>query len=188
MKLRDKILYMTYGAGLVVLGMVLNSFLIDDANAGKGSIDAKFGKVTCQELEVSGKSNFFDNLTAVDIYTSSVGAYYITCRDITIVDENGKKRGRFGLSVGGDAILSIYGDDGKTEVAYLGGNAKVGDEMMLKLKSKSKTDKRIATMMIDENGGRFDAVNKLGESVASIAVGNKGGGVLGLRDKHGYDK
>ena len=27
MKLRDKILYMTYGAGLVVLGMVLNSLI-----------------------------------------------------------------------------------------------------------------------------------------------------------------
>ena len=32
MKLRDKVLYMSYGAGLVALGMVLNS-LIDDADA-----------------------------------------------------------------------------------------------------------------------------------------------------------
>lgn len=28
MKLRDKILYMSFGAGLVVLGMVLNSLII----------------------------------------------------------------------------------------------------------------------------------------------------------------
>ena len=49
MKMRDKILYMSYGAGLVVLGMVLNSLIVD-ANAGKGSIDAKFGEVTCRKL------------------------------------------------------------------------------------------------------------------------------------------
>jgi len=49
MKMRDKILYMSYGAGLVVLGMVLNSLIVD-ANAGKGSIDAKFGEVICRKL------------------------------------------------------------------------------------------------------------------------------------------
>ena len=31
MKLRDKILYMSFGAGLVVLGMVLNSLISGDA-------------------------------------------------------------------------------------------------------------------------------------------------------------
>ena len=33
MKLRDKILYMSFGAGLVVLGMVLNSLVSGDAEA-----------------------------------------------------------------------------------------------------------------------------------------------------------
>ena len=51
MELRDKILYMTYGAGLVVLGMVLNSFLVDDADAQGVSLgDMTFGYITCRGI------------------------------------------------------------------------------------------------------------------------------------------
>ena len=153
MKIRDKILYMTYGAGLVVLGMVLNS-LIDDADAQSGLLDMNFGKITCQNL--------------------------------VITDKNGKPRGLFGLS-SGDAILEIFGDDRKTQVAYLGGNDKNG-EMMLRLKSKSTTDKRELTMFINEYGGRFDCNNKMGENVVLIAVANDGGGGLELKDKYGYKR
>ena len=154
MKLRDKILYMTYGAGLVVLGMVLNSFLVDDADAQGSSLDMDFR--------------------------------LITCRGLIIQDENGKWRGAFGLDSDGDGMLTIYGDDTNTQAAYLGGNADKNDEMMLKLQSKSKTDKRRASMMIDGNGGRFDAVNKMGENVARIGVGSDGGGIVGTYDKFGY--
>ena len=41
-------------------------------------------------------------------------------------------------------------------------------------------------MMIDAHGGRFDSFNKMGEQVVMIGVGNSGGGVVDLRDKHGY--
>ena len=61
-------------------------------------------------------------------------------------------------------------------------------EMMLKLQSKSKTDKRSVSLHIDEYGGRFDGYNKMGGSVARLAVGNDGGGTLDLRDKFGYTK
>ena len=155
MKLRDKFLYMSFGAGLVVLGMVLNSFLVDDADAQGDSL---------------GDMRFRD----------------ITCRDITIVDGNGKWRGTFGLGSSGDALLKIYGDDGNSYVTYLGPNVAENDEMMFQLKSKSKTDKRKASMMIDPNGGLFQSRNKMGESVVRIGVGDKGGGTLDLRDKHGY--
>jgi hypothetical protein len=43
-------------------------------------------------------------------------------------------------------------------------------------------------MQIDENGGRFDNRNKMGENVVRLAVHNDGGGSLDLRDKHGYKK
>ena len=47
MKLRDKILYMSFGAMLVVLGMVLNSLVSGDADAQVGGggcrIDIKCG-------------------------------------------------------------------------------------------------------------------------------------------------
>ena len=155
MKIRDKILYMTYGAGLVVLGMVLNT-LIGDADAQGASLgDMTFGYITCESL---------------------------------IIKDGDKRRGLFGLDTTGNAMLKIYGDDGKTPVAYLGANTKADGEMMFRLQSKSKTDKREASMGIDKNGGRFDCFNKMGEDVVRLVVGSSGGGGLDLRDKYGYKR
>ena len=50
MKLRYKILYMSFGAGLVVLGMMLNSLVSGDADAQVGVEDAEFGYITCKGL------------------------------------------------------------------------------------------------------------------------------------------
>ena len=55
MKLRDKFLYMSFGAGLVVLGMVLNS-LIDDADAQVDVEDATFRNITCRGLTIKNGS------------------------------------------------------------------------------------------------------------------------------------
>ena len=154
MKLKDKILYMSYGAGLVVLGMVLNS-LIGDAHADKGSIDAKFGEVICRKL---------------------------------IIKDGDETRGAFGVSRNGNAMLEIYGDDEKTTVAYLGVNTTENGEMVFHLESKSKTDKRDVVMYINENGGRFDGRNKMGENVVRLGVHSDGGGSLDLRDKNGYKR
>ena len=154
MKLRDKFLYMSFGAGLVVLGMVLNSFLIDDADAQGASLgNMDFGVITCKGL---------------------------------IIKDGDKMRGLFALGTSGNAVLQIYGDDGESTIAYLGENKAEDNEMMFRLKSKSKTDKREARLQIDENGGRFDAVNKMGENVARIGVGSDGGGIVGTYDKFGY--
>ena len=155
MKLRDKILYMSFGAGLVVLGMILNSLVSSDADAQVGVKDATFRNVTCQRL---------------------------------IIQDAYMKKAFFGLSSCGDAMLTMYGVDPNHAVAYLGGNKEKNNEMMLQLKSKSKTDKRETSIMIDENGGRFDSHNKMGEKVAFIGVGNKGGGLVDVRDKFGYKR
>ena len=61
MKLRYKILYMSFGAGLVVLGMVLNSLTGRYANAQeesvnvetneqKGSENVTFKNITCESI------------------------------------------------------------------------------------------------------------------------------------------
>ena len=61
MKLRDKILYMSFGAGLVILGMVLNSLTGRDANAQEESVnvqtndqkgleDVIFRNITCESI------------------------------------------------------------------------------------------------------------------------------------------
>ena len=52
MKLRDKILYMSFGAMLVVLGMVLNSLVSGDANAQVGVKDGVFRNITCRSLTI----------------------------------------------------------------------------------------------------------------------------------------
>ena len=57
MKLRDKILYMSFGAGLVVLGMVLNSLVSGDADAQVGWKDATFGVITCKAIIIQGPFN-----------------------------------------------------------------------------------------------------------------------------------
>ena len=141
MKLRYKILYMSFGAGLVVLGMVLNSLVSGDADAQGGVKDATFRNITCRNL---------------------------------IIKDGYKWRGLFGLDTDGDAVLEIYGEDGKSQVAYLGKNIKENDEMILQLQSKSKIDKRQVMMMIGKNGGRFDSLNKIGESINSLEVGSGG--------------
>ena len=113
----------------------------------------------------------------------------VFCQNLVIKDKNGKPRGVFGLSVSGDAILSIYGDDGKSQIAYLGTREKeYGGEMMIRFYSKSTTDKRGVSVGIGKNGGRFDSLNKMGEGVVRLGVGNSGGGLVDLRDKYGYEK
>ena len=55
MKIRDKILYMSFGAVLVVLGIVLNS-LITNAVAQVGLEDANFGVITCKAIIIQGEN------------------------------------------------------------------------------------------------------------------------------------
>jgi|TARA_B100001971_G_C18232468_1_gene564828 hypothetical protein len=147
---------MSFGAGLVVLGMVLNSFLVGDADA-----------------QVGGENTILKN---------------VFCENLVIQDKNGKWRGYFGLDSDGGAILQIFDEDNENPVAYLGGNPDKNNEMLFYLQSKSKTDKREASMSIDENGGRLGCFNKMGENVAFIAVANDGGGGVKTKDKYGYTR
>ena len=150
MKLRDKILYMSFGAGLVVLGMGLNSLVNVDANAQVSVKDVTFRNVTCQRL---------------------------------IIQDAYMKKAFLGLSSSGDAMLTMYSDNPNYVIAYLGGNEAENNEMMLQLKSKSKSDKREMSIMIDENGGRFDSLNKIGESVNHLAVSGDSDDGLGVSAK-----
>ena len=56
--------------------------------------------------------------------------------------------------------------------------------MMFQLKTKSKTDKRQVMMMTGKNGGRFDSLNKIRESINSLEIGSDGGGSLDVRVKY----
>ena len=55
----------------------------------------------------------------------------VFCKSLIITDKNGKWRGYFGLASDRSTKLEIYGDDGKTPVAYLGENIDQNNEMML---------------------------------------------------------
>jgi len=50
MRLRDEILYMSFDAGLVVLGMVLNSLVSGNADAQVSLKNATFRYITCEKL------------------------------------------------------------------------------------------------------------------------------------------
>tara|TARA_B100002003_G_C14034397_1_gene498535 strand:+ start:24 stop:476 length:453 start_codon:yes stop_codon:yes gene_type:complete len=138
MKLQDKVLYMSFGAGLVVLGMILNSLINNDANARGRVEDATFGTITCRDI---------------------------------IIKDGYKEKAHFGLAPNGSAILAMYGADQIYKVAYLGENTSANNEMMLLLRSKSKTDRREAMIMIDRNGGGFDCRNKMGGQVVGLGLG-----------------
>ena len=142
MKLQDKVLYMSFGAGLVVLGMILNSLINNDANARGRVEDATFGTITCRDI---------------------------------IIKDGYKEKAHFGLAPNGSAILAMYGDDQIYKVAYLGENTSANNEMMLLLRSKSKTDRREAMIMIDGNGGRVDCRNKMGGQIVGLGVADDGG-------------
>ena len=138
MKLQDKFLYMSFGAGLVVLGIVLNSLIDSDANARGRVKDATFRTITCRDI---------------------------------IIKDGYKEKAHFGLAPNGSAILAMYGDDQIYKIAYLGENTSANNEMMLLLRSKSKTDRREAMIMIDRNGGRFDCRDKMGGQVVGLGLG-----------------
>ena len=142
MKLQDKVLYMSFGAGLVVLGMILNSLINNDANARGRVEDATFGTITCRDI---------------------------------IIKDGYKEKAHFGLAPNGSAILAMYGDDQIYKIAYLGENTSANNEMMLLLRSKSKTDRREAMIMIDGNGGRVDCRNKMGGQIVGLDVADDGG-------------
>ena len=55
MKLRDKILYMSFGAGLVVLGIVLN-ILVTDAEAQSIEDITTLKTVVCESLFIVDKN------------------------------------------------------------------------------------------------------------------------------------
>jgi hypothetical protein len=112
----------------------------------------------------------------------------VFCENLVIQDKNGRWRGLFGLSSNRNAILNIYGDDGKTPVAYLGGNPEQNDEMMFQLQSKSKTYEGSVLIKITEYGGSAGFFNNMGKHVAVIGVSEIGSGVVGTRDKFGYKK
>ena len=180
MKLRDEILYMTYGAGLVVLGMILNSLIGSDADAQDNNGILTIRELRCKRLVVG------DEDKQCIVFNGLILCNGVVSKSFTIVDDKYNFRGLFGLSDAGDAFLEIFGEDNENPVAYLGENADGNGEMMFQIYAKSKSNKSDVSMMIDPNDGRFDATNKLGENVAFLGVGNKGRGVVTLGDKHGY--
>ena len=167
MKLRHQILYMSFGAGLVVLGMV-NSLISRNVNAQVDMEDAVFETA-------NGKDAIFGNIVITDD---------VACRNLAILDvDEGEAKALLGLDTNGNGRLVMYGDDSNYPIVYLGKNEKT-NEMIFQLQSKSKIDKRQVTMMIGENGRRFDSLNKIGESVNSLEIVSDNGGSLDVRVKY----
>ncbi len=160
MKVRD-LVFLLIGGLLVVLGMLLDTILVIGVNAQDDSQVLTVKEIRCKRLVVGNGDHQF-----------SVSNGYVQCdgivvkKSITLVDDKFNFRGKFGLDTGSNANLKIYGDDGRTTVAYLGLNKEKNGEMVLDLRSKSKIDKRSVTIGINNNGGGVDVSNKSGESMS----------------------
>ena len=160
MKVRD-LVFLLIGGLLVVLGMLLDTILVIGVNAQDDSQVLTVKEIRCKRLVVGNGDHQF-----------SVSNGYVQCdgivvkKSITLVDDKFNFRGKFGLDTGSNANLKIYGDDGRTTVAYLGLNKEKNGEMVLDLRSKSKIDKRSVTIGINNNGGGVDISNKSGESMS----------------------
>ena len=160
MKIRDAV-FLVIGGLLVISGMVLNSFLVGDADAQGGLNNATFRNVFCENLVITkdGDPN----------------------KMMAIFGINPEKTNQ--------ASLAMFGGKSPHQtVVYLGEMRNTDGYMVLQLNTESETDKRQAIMGIDGNGGRFESHNKMGENVNRLGVGADGGGVLDLRDKYGYKR
>ena len=119
MKLRDKILYMSFGAMLVVLGMILNSLISGNVNAQVDVEDAVFETVDCRDALIetaNGKDAIFGNIVITDD---------VACRNLAILDvDEGEAKALLGLDTNGNGRLVMYGDDSNYPIAYLGENKK----------------------------------------------------------------
>ena len=139
--------------------------------------NAVFETVECKDALIetaNGKDAIFGNIVITDD---------VACRNLAILDvDEGEAKALLGLDTNGNGRLVMYGDDSNYPIAYLGENEKT-NEMILQLQSKSKIDKRQVMMMIGENGGRFDSLNKIGESINSLKVGSDSGRSLDVRVK-----
>ena len=103
MKLRDKILYMSFGAVLIVLGMILNSLTGRYANAQEESVNVETN-------EQKGSENVtFKNITCESIVSKT---------GFMIKDGSGLKA-IIGLDDNGDARLVMGGDDDASQMVLL---------------------------------------------------------------------
>ena len=145
---------------------MVNSLISRNVNAQVDMEDAVFETA-------NGKDAIFGNIVITDD---------VACRNLAILDvDEGEAKALLGLDTNGNGRLVMYGDDSNYPIAYLGENEKT-NEMILQLQSKSKIDKRQVMMMIGKNGGRFDSLNKIGESINSLEVGS--GGSLDVKVKY----
>lgn len=66
MKIRDTV-FLVIGGLLVISGMVLNSFLVTDADAQGVSLDGKFRNITCQDITIKDENGKWRGYFGLDV-------------------------------------------------------------------------------------------------------------------------
>lgn len=99
---------MSFGAGLLLMGMLLNS-LIADADADKGLINAKFEEITCRKLIIEDENG------------NKRGSLYIddkkTCK-LSLYNSAGKTAATLGERVRCKGLLVTGGKEGKCPCCF----------------------------------------------------------------------
>ena len=103
----------------------------------------------------------------------------IICSELEVVDEEGKRAVLLRTNKH-DGIVAAYGKGGETSATL--GNDKYGGYVYV----KGKDDESWATLGIDGYGGQMALYNKGGEKVLQASAADDGGGIITIKDKHGY--
>ena len=133
MQLRDKILYMSFGAGLVVLGMILNS-LIGDANAQNNNDYASFKHIICDTLIANQSVVSGGTMACADTDGGLVmGKGNITMDGMVIAQGGGHFKGMILAPMIQTNVLTVPGKNGKLRGFFSEGK----EETMLRIFDKN---------------------------------------------------
>ena len=227
----EKLMYMGFGALIVLIGYSLGTNQSDHVNAQTESSVVE--EIVCRQLKIvdeqgktvaflGKKGNDFDFRHVLNIYNTKGKAVFSA--GTTIFKEDGTK-GVSAVKDLSDDFGTVYvrGRDGETSIALMtnvfGGNVSVSgpdDKTKARLSTSAiggrisvsgpdgKTEVRLFTreddgyvsvrkkgggssqLFTNEYGGGMAIFNKADENVGQFSVGDKGGGVIITKDKHGY--
>ena len=227
----EKLMYMGFGALIVLIGYSLGTNQSDNVNAQTESSIVE--EIVCRQLKVvdeqgktvaflGKKENDFDFRHVLNIYNTKGKTVFSA--GTTIFKEDDTKGGSAVNNISGDSgTVFVLDRDGKTSIALmtnaLGGNVSVSgpdDKTKAHLMTNAlggrisvsgpddKTEVRLSAyeddgkvevkkqdggssqLFTNEYGGGLAIFNKTGENVGQFSVGDRGGGVITTRDKHGY--
>ena len=173
---KQKIGYTILGAGIMLIGMLIDNLTSSPVTAQND------GEITCQKLtfvDETGKPLFTfsakkKNTNSLDSLLSGI------TETLFIRDKDGKSAIELSTGTEGGRV-DVHGKDGEPAISLIpydfGGNVLVRN---------NNNGKVSVAMTTDASGGRVDVFNKQGKNRAVMSVNEYGNGAVFTWDKNGY--